>query len=90
MLRFLVAVAAVLAVLAGGALIVAAVASRVAPLAAKLEARWARRAGAGGNTGMLAAMQGDDPAADGGNGVGAFGDGGGSGDGGAAGGGDGG
>lgn len=48
MLRFLAAVAAVLAVLTAGALIVAAVASRVAPLAAKLEARWARRTGAAG------------------------------------------
>ena len=103
--RFLAAVAVVLAVLAGGALIVAAVVSRVAPLAAKLEAWWARRnppigaAGrpegkAAGSVGgdtvtVLAATQADDPAVDGG-GASGFGDVGGFGDGGAAGGGDGG
>ena len=83
MLRFVAAVAVVLAVLTAGALIVAAAVSRVAPLAAKLEAWWARRTGASGTAGrpdgqaagsadgdtgaMLTAMQGDDLAADGGD-----------------------
>ena len=98
MLRFLVAVAVVLAVLAAGALLVAAAASRLVPLAAKLEARWARRhpptgtarrrdgeaAGtAGGDTAtMLAAMQADDLAPDGRDDSGGSGDGGGFRDGG--------
>ncbi len=43
MLRFLAAIAVVLAVLTAGALIVAAAVSRAAPLAARLEAWWARR-----------------------------------------------
>ncbi len=100
MLRFAAAVAVVLAVLTAGALIVAAAVSRVAPLAAKLETWWARRTGESGTAGrpdgkaagnadgntsaMLAAMQGDDLAADGGDsGAGGSGDGGGFGDGGA-------
>lgn len=104
MLRFLAAVAVVLAVLTAGALIVGAAVSRAAPLAARLEAWWARRSvpigaagrpdgnaagNAGGNV-PLAAMQGDDLTNDGGDGGGGgFGDGGFS-DGGATGGGDGG
>ena len=95
MLRFLAAIAVVLAVLTAGALIVGAAASRLAPLAARLEAWWSRRATPIGTTGrrdeqaagsavgdpaLLAAMQSDDSAADGG--AGGLGDGGGFGDGG--------
>ena len=43
MLRFLAAVAVILAVLTAAALLVAAIVSRAAPLAARLEAWWARR-----------------------------------------------
>ena len=78
--------AVVLAALTAGTLIVAAAASRLVPLLAKLETWWAyrnppigtagRRDGeaaesAGGDAAtMLGAMQGDGPAADGGDGSG--------------------
>ena len=80
MLRFLAAVAVILGVLTAAALLVAAMVWRAAPLAARLEARWARRTGAAGTAGrgdreaaesaggdpnaMLAAMQGDGLSAD--------------------------
>ena len=82
MRSFLIAMAVVLTV---AALLIALAAARVAPLAARLQAWWMRRAGVAvtarpragkadgdGTVGLLAAMQGDSPEADSGDGGGGF------------------